>query len=204
MRKNLLVTLASFVCVGILLTSIPAAAAGSRVLRVTFSWPNVIDPAIGNDYASSSSIVNLYDTLVFPNAKGGVDPWLATSWNVSPDNVTYTFHLRSGVTFHDGSPLKASDVVFSYIRFKTIGRGFAYLVTPNIADVEAKDASTVVFKLANASALFLPSLVRLYIVEEALVNNVASDSRRRLGTIYGERVSPGAVLAHGQEYQVVG
>jgi len=169
MHRKLFAILAVLMGVSFLLTSIPASAAGSRVLRVTFSWPDVIDPAIGNDYAGSSSIVNLYDTLVFPNAKGGVDPWLATSWNVSSDGSTYTFNLRRGVTFHDGTPLKASDVVFSYSRFKTIGRGFAYLVTPNIADVTATNASTVVIKLVTPSALFLPSLVRLYVAEEALV-----------------------------------
>jgi peptide/nickel transport system substrate-binding protein len=141
---------------------------------VTFAWPDVIDPAIGNDYAGSSSIVNLYDTLVFPNAKGGVDPWLATAWSVSADGLTYTFRLRRGVTFHDGNPLKATDVVFSYNRLKTIGRGFAYLLTPNIAQVSATNAATVVFKFNSASALFLQSLVRLYVLEEALVTKNAN------------------------------
>jgi len=146
-----------------------AAPAAPRVLRVTFAWPDAIDPAVGNDYASSSSIVNLYDTLVFPNAKGGVDPWLATSWNVSSDGRTYTFHLRPGVRFHDGSILRASDVVYSYTRFKNIGRGFSYLVTPNIVSVSAPNASTIVITLKEPTALFLPSLVRLYVVEESVV-----------------------------------
>ena len=96
-------------------TTAPPAAT-KRVLRVTFSWPDRIDPAVGNDYASSTSLANLYDTLVFPNAKGSVDPWLAESWDVSQDGLTYTFKLRSDVKFHDGTPLKASDVVFSYNR----------------------------------------------------------------------------------------
>ncbi|MGA2763291.1 MAG: ABC transporter substrate-binding protein [Spirochaetia bacterium] len=169
MRQKPLIILAALLGFSSLLVSLPAAAADPRVLRVTFAWPDAIDPAIGNDYASSSSIVNLYDTLVFPNAKGGVDPWLATSWNVSPDGRTYTFHLRRGVTFHDGAALKASDVVFSYDRFKIIGRGFAYLVTPNIASVTAPNAGTVVFRLKEPSALFLPSLVRLYVAEQSLV-----------------------------------
>ncbi|HVP18719.1 MAG TPA: ABC transporter substrate-binding protein [Spirochaetia bacterium] len=152
-----------------LLTSISVSAAGPRVLRVTFAWPDAIDPAVGLDYASSSSLVNLYDTLVFPNAKGGVDPSLAASWNVSSDGRTYTFHLRRGVIFHDGIPLRASDVVYSYDRLKTIGRGFAYLLTPNVVDVKAPDAGTVVVQLKEASALFLPSLVRLYVAEAALI-----------------------------------
>ncbi len=149
-------------------------AAGKRVFRATFSPPLRADPAIGNDYVAGSTLPNLYDSLVFPNAKGGVDPWLATSWDVSSDGLTYTFHLRKDVKFHDGTALKASDVLYSYNRLKTIGQGFAYLVTPGVVSVTAPDDSTVVIKLDKATALFLPSLVRLYVVNEALVRKNAN------------------------------
>ncbi len=146
-----------------------AAEGEKRVLRVTFAWPNRIDPAVGNDYASSTSLANLYDTLVFPNAKGGVDPWLAESWDVSDDDLTFTFHLRKGVKFHDGSELKASDVIYSFDRLKTIGEGYAYLATAGVKEVKATDDTTVAFTLEQPNALFLPSLVRLYVASEALV-----------------------------------
>ena len=147
-----------------------AVSTGKRVLRITFSWPNRIDPAVGNDYVGSTSLANLYDSLIFPNAQGGVDPWLAESWDVSDDGSTYTFHLRQGVKFHDGSDLKASDVVYSFNRLKTIGEGYAYLVvTPDVESVKAVDDATVEIKLTKPSALFLPSLVRLYVASEALV-----------------------------------
>lgn len=58
-------------------------------LRVTFSWPNFIDPAIGNDFSSSTSLTNIYDALVFPNADGSVSPWLAESWEISDDGLVY-------------------------------------------------------------------------------------------------------------------
>ena len=45
-----------------------------RVLRFTNAWPTYIDPAVGSDFSSTSSLVNLYDSLVFPNTEGGVDP----------------------------------------------------------------------------------------------------------------------------------
>ncbi|MEN6393518.1 MAG: ABC transporter substrate-binding protein [Anaerolineaceae bacterium] len=144
-------------------------SAAKRVLRVTFSWPNRIDPAVGNDYASSSSLVNLYDTLIFPNAKGGVDPWVAEAWTVSEDGKTFTFTLRQDIKFHDGTPLKASDVVFSYNRLATIGEGYAYLVTPEVESIQALDDYTVEFVLKAPSALFLPSLARLFIANEKVV-----------------------------------
>ncbi len=136
-------------------------------LRVTFAWPTFIDPAVGNDFSSSTALANLYDTLIFPNAEGGVDPWLAESWDVSDDGLTYTFNLRQGVEFHDGTELTASDVAYSYNRFQTVGEGFAYLVSG--AEVSVVGDYTVEFTLPAPSGLFVPSLVRLYILNEDLV-----------------------------------
>lgn len=56
-------------------------------------------------------VVNLYDSLVEldPNALTNVRPALATSWDISPDRKTLTFHLRDDVKFHSGNPLTAED-----------------------------------------------------------------------------------------------
>ncbi|HEY4666891.1 MAG TPA: ABC transporter substrate-binding protein [Anaerolineales bacterium] len=139
-----------------------------RNLRVSFAWPLYIDPAVGSDYVGSTALANLYDALVFPNAAAGTDPWLATSWDVSPDGLTYTFTLREGAKFHDGSELLASDVVYSYERLQTVGEGYAYLVS-GVSEITAPDDSTVVFTLERPSGLFVPSLIRLYILNEDLV-----------------------------------
>ncbi len=73
MRQKSSVVCAALVGIALLLCGFSVSAA-PRVLRATFAWPNVIDPAMGNDYASSSSLVNLYDTLIFPNAKAAWIP----------------------------------------------------------------------------------------------------------------------------------
>jgi peptide/nickel transport system substrate-binding protein len=173
-KKFLVLAAALVVLSGLTTAQVSAQQPQKRVLRITFSWPDRIDPAVGNDYASSTSLANLYDSLVFPNVKGGVDPWLAEKWDVSADGLTYTFSLRKGVKFHDGSALKASDVVYSFNRLKTIGEGYGYLVaSPNVAGVKAVDESTVEFKLVKPSALFLPSLVRLYVASESIVTKNA-------------------------------
>jgi peptide/nickel transport system substrate-binding protein len=145
-----------------------AEEAKPGVLRVTFSWPTFIDPAVGSDFSSSTSLANLYDTLIFPNAEAGVDPWLAESWEVSDDGLTYTFKLREGVKFHDGGDLTASDVVYSFNRLQTVGEGYAYLIT-GVESVTAPDDYSVEFKLERPSGLFVPSLVRLYVLNEDLV-----------------------------------
>ncbi|RME80001.1 MAG: ABC transporter substrate-binding protein [Caldilineae bacterium] len=153
----------------------PAPAAGPTTLRVTFAWPTFIDPAVGNDFSSSSSLINLYDTLVFPSPDGGIVPWLAESWDVSDDGLSYTFHLKQGVKFHDGSELTASDVVYSFNRLKGIGEGFAYMLA-DAESAEAVDDYTVTITLGKPSGLFLPSLLRLFIVNEDLVRaNTAAE-----------------------------
>lgn len=140
----------------------------STALRVTFSWPTFIDPAVGDDFSSATSLANIYDTLVFPNPDGSMRPWLAESWESSDDGLTWTFKLHQGVKFHDGTELTASDVVYSFDRLKTIGEGFAYLAT-SAESATAVDDYTVEFTLAEPSGLFVPSLVRLYIANEELV-----------------------------------
>jgi len=59
----------------------------------------------------------LFDTLVWKDSMGYI-PWLAESWQVTPDGMTWTFRLRQGVNWHDGQPLTAEDVAFSYLYFK--------------------------------------------------------------------------------------
>lgn len=144
----------------------PATAPETQVLRVSFAWPTHIDPAMGSDFSSATALANLYDTLVFPEPDGGVKPWLAESWETSPDGLTWTFRLRQGVRFHDGSELKASDVVYSMERLLTVGEGFAYLFTGVVERVSAPDDYTVEFVLSQPNGLFLPSLIRLYILNE--------------------------------------
>ena len=141
-------------------------AAGKRGLRATFAWPTYIDPAVGSDFSSTSSLCNLYDTLVFPNTEGGVDAHLAESWDVSDDGLTWTFHLKEGVKFHNGSELTASDVAFSMNRLLEIGEGLAYVFLGTVEGATATDDYTVEFTLTQPSGLFLISLIRLYVADE--------------------------------------
>lgn len=146
-----------------------------RVLRFTNAWPTYIDPAVGSDGSSTTCQVNLYDSLVFPNTEGGVDPHVAESWDVSDDGLTWTFYLKEGITFHNGSELTASDVVFSMNRIVEIGEGLAYLFLGVVEGATGVDDYTVEFTLAQPSGLFLVSLCRLYILdEEEVMANVVT------------------------------
>jgi peptide/nickel transport system substrate-binding protein len=143
-----------------------APPAEKRALRITFAWPTYIDPAVGSDFSSTSALAVLYDTLVFPNTEGGVDAHLAESWETSADGLTWTFHLKEGVKFHNGSELTASDVAFSMNRLLEIGEGLAYVFLGTVESATAVDDYTVEFKLSQPSGLFLISLIRLYVADE--------------------------------------
>jgi len=140
-----------------------------RMLRVTEAWPTHIDPAVGSDFSSSVAFVNLYCTLVYPTPEGEMIPHVAERWEVSPDGLTYTFYLRRGIKFHDGTELTAEDVAFSMKRLLTIGEGFAYLFIDRVKASEVVDKYTIRFHLHEPFGPFISTLVRLYIVSKDAV-----------------------------------
>ena len=114
-------------------------------------------------------IAPFYNTLlrVDPNDKSGTKPAasLAESWSVSKDALTYTFKLRKGVKFHDGSDLTSKDVKASYdkIVFPPPGVGSSRKGQyADVASIDAPDAATVVFKLKEPSGSFISSLLSPY------------------------------------------
>lgn len=77
--------------------------------------PNSINPPNGADRMAGIVIIQIFDALMEPNFETGeLDPALATEWSVSDDGLTYSFTLREGVTFHDGSEFNADDVVATF------------------------------------------------------------------------------------------
>ncbi len=149
--------------------TVEAAEEVVRELRVTFAWPTYIDPAVGSDFSSSSSFVNLYDTLVYPTPEGGVKPNVAKRWETSADDLTWTFYLRDDVMFHDGTKLTAEDVAFTMDRLVTIGEGYGYMFSDTVTSTEVLDDYTVRFNLSQPYGPFLITLVRLYILNKDLV-----------------------------------
>lgn len=78
--------------------------------------PDQLDPHRTSAYFSFEVLENVFDTLVEPDENLQMRPALAQSWEVSDDQLSWTFHLRPGVRWHDGTPLVADDVVYSYRR----------------------------------------------------------------------------------------
>lgn len=97
----------------------------------------------------------VYDTLVWKNERE-VIPWLAREWQVSPDQLTWTFKLRPGVKWQDGQPLTARDVVFT---FDYLGKNnFEWARFDMIERVDAPDDQTVVFILKKPFVPFMQQI----------------------------------------------
>ena len=97
----------------------------------------------------------VYETLAWTTPSGEVLPRLATDWTISEDKRTYTFNLRQGVTFHNGEPFTAADVVYSVNR--AVGQGIPMVQqrAQNLESVTAVDDYTVVYQLINPDTAFL-------------------------------------------------
>ncbi|HTJ56672.1 MAG TPA: ABC transporter substrate-binding protein [Devosiaceae bacterium] len=97
----------------------PAMAAPRSDLNIgmVLEPPN-LDPTTGGAAAPIREVTyaNIFEGLTRIDSRGGVQPALAKSWDISPDGLTYMFHLQTGVKFHDGTPFSADDVKFSLDR----------------------------------------------------------------------------------------
>ncbi|KAB2919555.1 MAG: ABC transporter substrate-binding protein [Hyphomicrobiaceae bacterium] len=112
--------------------------------------------ALVHPIAPHYSLLVKFDGKEYPK----VIPDLAESWTVSPDRMTYTFKIRTGVKFHDGSPLTSEDIKATYDRIINPPQGVVSIRKAYYADlvVEAPDPTTVVFKLKNPMAGVLEAL----------------------------------------------
>ncbi len=99
----------------------PPAATGGILRAAIGGDPDQLDPHTTTSSFAFTILENVYDTLVQPGDDLTLEPALAESWDVSDDQLTWTFALRDGVSFHDGSALTAEDVIASYERIRDEG-----------------------------------------------------------------------------------
>jgi peptide/nickel transport system substrate-binding protein len=168
-RKRLSIGLLLF-SVAIMVLSVGGVGAQGTTLRVGILEPVNLDPATGSSDDEVLLNRHIYDYLIEILPDSSLEPSLAESWEVSDDGLTYTFNLRAGVTFHDGSEFTAEDVVFTFNRMVEVGSSAVSLLgqaptgeqDAEGADilaptwtVAAVDDATVVFTLQNPNADFL-------------------------------------------------
>jgi peptide/nickel transport system substrate-binding protein len=125
-----------------------------------------LDPAGANETDSAEVVEQIYENLVrYRRGSTTIEPGLAERWDVSADGTRWVFHLRPGVRFHDGTPLDADAVVFSFDRQRDPShpyhnKSWTYYAASfrNIVSVDKLDPLTVSIEIERAYAPFLANL----------------------------------------------
>ncbi|MBL6276523.1 ABC transporter substrate-binding protein [Micromonospora fiedleri] len=133
------------------------AGAGGVLNAAIGGEPDQLDPHKTSAYYSFQVLENVFDTLVEPDANLEMQPSLATEWTTSDDQLTWTFTLREGVKFSDGTPLTAEDVVYSYKRIIDEKLNTAYKFG-TVKSVTASNPTTVVITLSAPTPNLLANL----------------------------------------------
>ncbi|MCS6907824.1 MAG: ABC transporter substrate-binding protein [Anaerolineales bacterium] len=134
----------------------PAAVGRRGVLRVATQPLVQVDPAMISSDPEVFAANHIYDYLVDVTPENTIAPRLAKSWTMSEDGLTYVFQLEEGVTFHDGSPLTAKDVVWTFNRLRNPDSGYPTAdLYANIESIEATGDLEVTFKLKQSNPFFL-------------------------------------------------
>lgn len=150
--------------------SVPASSLAAELVIGVGSEATTMDPHFYNLGPNTEITESVFDRLVHHDANINAIPGLAESWSVAEDGVTWTFNLRKGVKFHDGSPFTAKDVVFTFDRLPKV------LNSPSsfekflrlIDDVTVVDDYTLRIKAKSPSPLLLNDLEQIAIVPAAL------------------------------------
>ena len=150
------------------------ALAGGNLTAVLESEVVFLDPHQTTANITRTFNFMVYDTLFAMDSKGAIQPQMVQDYKISDDKLTYTFTLRDGLTFHDGAPVTATDVVASLKRWgprDALGR----MMFAATAGLEAPDAKTFVLRLKEPFPLVLqtlgkPNAIVPFIVPERFAN----------------------------------
>src|SRR5438270_4069614 len=156
-RLTSLVFCAALLCL-LFATSCARRPDSDTVVMIIESSPTNLDPRVGLDAQSERVGSLIFDDLLTRDDHFNVQPWLAESWDI-PNALTYVFHLRHGVRFHDGRPLTSRDVKWT---FDSLLQGKILSTKTNVYrfvdHIDAPDDFTVIFRLKEPFATLLWNL----------------------------------------------
>ncbi|MCR4391447.1 MAG: ABC transporter substrate-binding protein [Candidatus Acetothermia bacterium] len=163
---------------------VPGGPSYGGILRIGMTQEILnLDPHVATAFSSFRIMENVYETLLEFDENMGLKPGLAASWSISPDGTVYTFTIRQGVVFHDGSPLTAEDVKYTYQRVldpATASPQASYLAS--VREIEVTSPYQLRITLKYPTASFLTYLALISIVPSDFVSKVADPKTTPLGT----------------------
>ncbi|MGY4311647.1 ABC transporter substrate-binding protein [Bradyrhizobium sp. JR3.5] len=134
----------------------PGLSHAKTIRAVMHSDLRALDPIVSSAYITRDHGYMVYDTLVAMDSSFTIRPQMA-DWKVSDDKLTYTFTLRDGLKWHDGTPVTADDCIASLKRWAAVD-GMGQKLMDFTAGLEAPDTRTIVLKLKEPYGLVLESL----------------------------------------------
>lgn len=145
-----------------------------------FAVTDTLDPSLCYTRMQMHLNYQLRNTLIETGPGGKLYPELAESWEATSDAKTWTFRLRKGIEFHNGKPLTAEDVVYSYqIHTKPDSKSSAKAMISAIKEIKAEDNYTVIFEL-NEGDVDFPSITTLFTI--VIVPAGTTDFEKGIGT----------------------
>jgi len=154
---------------------------GGTLIYATGTDANTLDPQFVTDVPTSRMVMAIHQTLVYPDLEGKMQPVLAESWTVSEDKLNWTFKLRKGVKFHDGTPFNAEAVKYTFERINDPDLGSPRKSTAKvIKEVKVIDEHTVTLVTSEP---FAPFLAQLSAYNLAIISPAAAKEH---GKKYGE------------------
>jgi peptide/nickel transport system substrate-binding protein len=153
----------------------PASESSERVEGGTLVYasgdaePTCLDPHVGGNYPQALLATQFLESLVSRDDEGTIVPWLAESWTVSDDALTWDFTLAEGIEFTDGTPLDAEAVKMNveHLQDPATQSSTGYLAVQKVASVEVVDESTARFHLTEPDSALLESLSQPWLAIES-------------------------------------
>lgn len=173
MKKRLALLAAACLCMAVSMTSF--AADKSDIVVAVDADVDTLHPTDFSTTVELGVLNQIYDTLLYYSPDGTKDPEprIAESYEISDDGLDYTFHLRDDVTFHDGTPVTADDVVFSIELYKASEYQGSQISM--LSSVEATDEHTVVCHLDAPYSPFLQGICSPMIASKAYYESSEDD-----------------------------
>lgn len=171
------------------------------LVRGLSAEPESLHPHTAGSVAALKLLGDLYEGLLTRDAAGQLSPGNAIDWQLSPDQLTYTFRLRDHLRWSDGSPLQASDYVVAWQQRISAAQPsiHATLLAPvarraggEQLDVSAPDATTLVVQLSSPAPDFLQRLAHPSLAPVALDMRLSNGAYRLLEQQPGGRITLGA------------
>ncbi len=216
-RRKYFPILAVIVCAGLALAGCTGGsstgkptATGSRTLKVGYYGDpsGGIDPDVFYDVEGASLMLAMYDTLLtYQPGTTTLAPNLASSWTESADGLTYTFKLRHGVKFHDGTAFNAEAVAVNFKRRAALKQAVSYMVD-GVAKTETPDPYTFIAHLSERNNAFLDYMASMYgpkiVSPKALTLHASTDQAQKWLSSHEDGTGPFTLTSYnpGSAYKL--